>query len=68
MNRTVPYYHRLEGLHSSARTLPRKANWAQLAGVIDRMVLEAIDTDRPVEEILIEAQREIHQMESGRKL
>ncbi len=65
VNRIVPYYHRLEELHGHARTLPRKANWARLAEVIDRMVLQAIDTDRPVEQILREAQDEIDRKESG---
>lgn len=65
VNRTVPYYHRLEELHRNARTLPRKANWSRLAEVIDRVVLETINTERPVEEILSEAQREIRRNESG---
>ena len=65
VNRAAPYYHRLEELHRDARTLPRKANWAQLAEVIDRLVLETINTDRPVEEILREAQQEIRQWEIG---
>lgn len=63
VNRTVPYYHRLEELHRTARTLPRKTNWAELAAVIDRMVLDVINTNRPVEEIQREAQREIHRKE-----
>lgn len=64
VNESVPYYHRLETIHSYARTLPRKASWARLAEVIDRLVLQAIDTDLPVEQILAEAQAEIERREA----
>jgi multiple sugar transport system substrate-binding protein len=63
VNRTVPYYHRLEELHRGARTLPRKTNWAELSAVIDRMVLDVINTGRPLEEIQREAQQEIRRKE-----
>lgn len=63
VNRAVPYYHRLEELHRNARTLPRKARWAELAAVIDRMVVDVISTNRPIEEIQQQAQREIRSKE-----
>lgn len=59
VNETVPYYSRLEALHRNARTLPRKANWASLSEVVDRLVLETINTSRPIQEILDEAQAEL---------
>jgi multiple sugar transport system substrate-binding protein len=65
VNQSVPYYYRLEELHRHARTLPRKANWARLAEVIDQLVLQAIDTDLPVGEILEKAQTEIQRREAA---
>jgi len=56
INRSVPYYRRLEEVHRYARTLPRRSDWARVAHVIDQVVLETINTDRPVEEILREGQ------------
>ena len=67
VNRAVPYYRRLEELHGDARTLPRKANWAELAEVIDHAVIEAINSDRPVSAILSAAQDEISRIESASK-
>ncbi len=61
----MPYYFRLEELHRHARTLPRKSNWARLAEVIDRLVVQAIETDRPAAEILEQAQAEIRRRELG---
>ena len=52
VNRVIPYYHKLELLHQHARALPQKSNWSQIASQIDKMVLEAVNTDKPVEEIL----------------
>ncbi len=66
VNQSVPYYRRLEELHGHARTLPRKANWAYLAEVIDWLVLEAINTDRPIAQILEQAQAEIAGREAAR--
>lgn len=59
VNAAVPYTHRLEDLHANARTLPRLANWAELAGVVDRLVLDTINTDRPINQILADAQTKI---------
>lgn len=67
VNRTVPYYRRLEELHRDARTLPRKANWAALAETIDGMVLQVLNTDRRVADIQQEAQREILRKQLGKE-
>ena len=64
VNATVPYYSKLEKLHRNSRTLPRKAHWADISKVIDRVVLEAINTERDLEEILGEAQTEIEEIEN----
>ena len=64
VNQTVPYYHRLEQLHHNARTLPRKANWTELSSVVDQLVLDAINSDRPVAELLAEAQKKLDCLQS----
>ena len=56
VNSAIPFYHCLEALHEDARELPRLRNWAQLAAVIDRMVLEAIDSQEPAALIVQRAQ------------
>ena len=63
VNATVPYYHKLEGLHDNVKTLPRKVNWSKISHVIDEMVTELVGTDRPVAELLSEAQGKIDQIE-----
>ena len=55
VNRVIPFYREMETLHAHARELPRTPDWPRIAETIDRMVLAAIDTHRPVEEILREA-------------
>lgn len=52
INAIIPYYHKLEQLHQNARSLPQKSNWAQIAKIIDDIVLQAINTDKPVTELL----------------
>jgi multiple sugar transport system substrate-binding protein len=43
VNAVIPFYQCLEDLHKGARELPRLTNWTQLAAIIDRMVLDAIN-------------------------
>jgi len=59
INAIIPYYHKLEQLHQNARSLPQKANWAQIAKIIDGVVLQAINTDTPVEQLLKAGQQKI---------
>ncbi len=63
VNTTVPYYHKLNILHQNSRTLPRKAHWAEIAAVIDKIVIEAINSENPVEQILKNGQQQIDQIE-----
>jgi multiple sugar transport system substrate-binding protein len=56
VNALIPFYHCLEDLHEGARELPRLTNWAQLATVIDRMVLDAINGQEPTALIIRSAQ------------
>lgn len=60
VNAIIPYYHKLEQLHQNARSLPQKANWAQIAKIIDEVVLQAINTDIPVEDLLEAGQQKIN--------
>jgi multiple sugar transport system substrate-binding protein len=56
VNSVVPFFHCLESLHADARELPRLTNWSDLAAVIDRMVLDAIDSEEPTAAIVQRAQ------------
>jgi multiple sugar transport system substrate-binding protein len=56
VNRVIPFYREMEALHAGARELPRMADWACRAAVIDALVIEALQSDRPEEELLREAQ------------
>jgi multiple sugar transport system substrate-binding protein len=51
VNKTIPFYNRLESLHANARELPRLTNWAQLATLIDELVVQTINSQTPAAEI-----------------
>ncbi len=59
INRTIPYYHKLEQLHLYAKTLPRTATWAKIAEYIDEMMVRAMTTDETLANILVETQEKI---------
>jgi multiple sugar transport system substrate-binding protein len=48
----LPLYARLEELHATARELPCRADWPEIAARIDRVVLEVIDTNESIEAIV----------------
>jgi multiple sugar transport system substrate-binding protein len=52
INRTIPFYNRLDDLHANARELPRRADWPEIASIIDELVLQAIQTDKSVKDLL----------------
>ena len=52
INRAVPFYNRLDDLHANARELPRRADWPEIATIVDELVLRAIQTEKPVNELL----------------
>lgn len=56
VNATIPFYHKMTGLHDYARELPRLSNWNELASVIDGLVLDVINGDRPIDELVQGAQ------------
>lgn len=60
LNAVIPYYHKLEALHTVAKMLPQNKNWAKIANVIDGMVLAAINTDALSRELIEKAQQKIN--------
>ena len=60
VNAIIPYYHKLEQLHQNARSLPQKNNWAQIAHIIDEVVLQAINTDTAAMQLLATGQQKIN--------
>jgi multiple sugar transport system substrate-binding protein len=59
VNRAIPYYSRMAEVHGYASTLPRSVAWHAISSVIDELVIDTIDTDRPVAAILQEAQARV---------
>jgi multiple sugar transport system substrate-binding protein len=57
VNRAIPFYGSMESLHAHARELPRLANFVDLSAVIDRMVLDAINTPEAIHAIVRRAQQ-----------
>jgi len=60
INQLIPYYHKLEQLHQNAKTLPQKSNWAEIAVLIDEMVLNVLHSDDSVAEIVKATQDKIN--------
>ncbi len=65
VNRVVPFYRKLEAIHANAREMPRLANWPELAKVIDQLVLDTINTARPVPELTRAAEKMARQAASA---
>lgn len=63
VNLIIPYYHKLETLHAAAKTLPQKSNWAEIAVLIDEMVLNVLRSDQPVYGIARLAQDKINSID-----
>ena len=59
INKTIPFYHKLEMLHENALTLPQTPVWPKVAELIDQMVLKAIESDIPSQNLLEETQNVI---------
>lgn len=60
INRMIPFYNKLAELHETARTLPRLANWPQIAHIIDETVTAAIRTNENSLSLLEKAQKKIN--------
>lgn len=61
INSVIPYYSRMEQIHQYARTLPQTPHWNQISGIIDSLVIELINTDKPAADILHNAQAKVNQ-------
>lgn len=59
INRRIPFYRQLEALHLNARETPSLAIWPEINDAIDAMVLQTRSGDRPVEELLREADERV---------
>lgn len=64
VNQVVPYYHRLEELHKNAKALPRRNDWAEIASVIDSVVIDVLNTGQSVSAILEKGQQKINRLMS----
>lgn len=62
INKTIPFYHKLEILHENALTLPQTPVWPKVAELIDQMVLKAIENDISSEKLLEETQNAIQKI------
>lgn len=62
INTLIPYYHKLEELHRSAKSLPQHPQWAAIAHIIDNVVLQAINTEIPLQQLLNEGQQKINDL------
>ncbi|WP_347052444.1 ABC transporter substrate-binding protein [Flavobacterium olei] len=63
INTLIPFYHKLEMLHENALTLPQTPIWPKVCEFIDHMVLKAINSDIPSEQLLKETQINIQKIE-----
>lgn len=60
INQSIPFYNKLAQLHETARTLPRLANWTEIAHIIDDTVTAAVQTEQSSLSLLTEAQEKIN--------
>ena len=59
INRLIPFFHKLEELHSHARELPAHSRLADISRVIDDLLARATGTSLPVDRLLRETQGRI---------
>ena len=62
VNALIPYYSRMEEIHSYAKTLPRIANWHDISVIIDELMIRVNSTEDPIASILADAQRKADQI------
>jgi multiple sugar transport system substrate-binding protein len=62
INKSIPYYNKLEMLHENALTLPQTPIWPKVAELIDGMVMQAINGFIPSELLLKETQNNIQKL------
>ena len=59
VNTVIPYYSRMEEIHSYAKTLPRIACWHDISVIIDKLMIRVNSTDESIAQILADAQAEV---------
>jgi multiple sugar transport system substrate-binding protein len=59
INQIIPYYSELQGMHDYVRQFPKVASWHEITEVIDELVLQVVNTNRPVRGILDAAQKKV---------
>jgi len=52
VNAAIPFYHRIEQLHTHAREIPQRPDWPQIASIIDTLITAAITTTTPIPDLL----------------
>ncbi|WP_027135655.1 extracellular solute-binding protein [Geminicoccus roseus] len=62
INTTIPYFHKLDGLHAQARELPRHPRLAEIAHVVDAMLAQAVTTGEPSLALLAQAEQRIREI------
>ena len=55
VNAAIPFYHRIEQLHTHAREIPQRADWPRIAAIIDKLVTAAATTETPIAVLLQQA-------------
>ncbi len=59
VNKIIPYFHKLETLHSNTRMLPRMQNWFKISEIIDSVVTQSIRDAGNIAHILKKGQEQI---------
>ncbi len=62
INQLAPYFHKLEELHKNTKALPRMDDWAKVGDIIDKLVLDVINSETDIEEILNNAQQKYNEL------
>jgi multiple sugar transport system substrate-binding protein len=62
VNEVIPYAGRMDEIHEYASTLPRVVAWHPISKVIDQVVIDTIDSQRPVSTILAKAQERVDEI------
>ena len=62
VNARIPFYHKLETLHHTAREMPRHAHLADISHAVDAMIARAINSDEPSRVLLEKTQLRIEEI------
>jgi multiple sugar transport system substrate-binding protein len=65
VNAAIPFYHRIEQLHTHAREIPQRADWPRIASIIDTLVTATISTATPIKDLLHAADESFTSAESS---